>query len=221
VFVDDKAIEFFSSRMLLVKINAGEDTLIKKEYNVSGFPTNILMDARGNEIDRMMGFAPTDEYLKTMIDYASGVGTLDDLLNRAKGDVDRALYFEIAEKYKYRGGLEEAGQWYEKVIEAGDALDSLSGRSRLGWADMYRRAKDYDRSLAAFQAVLDDFPNGSVDQEAMIYKAYILKVQGNNDKALAVLEDFVKTYPESEDVEWAQEQIDKLKAEPADDAGDK
>ena len=75
MFVDTKAIEFFSTRMLLVKVNGKVDTLSREKYKVSGYPTNILLDNKGNEIDRLIGFAATDEFLKTMTDYAQGIGT--------------------------------------------------------------------------------------------------------------------------------------------------
>ncbi|MFQ5454256.1 MAG: thioredoxin fold domain-containing protein, partial [Candidatus Zixiibacteriota bacterium] len=157
VLIDDKVIDFFSSEMVLLKVNAEVDTALAKSYHISGYPTIVLTDSKGEEIDRIVGYRPADEFLQTLENYKNGIGTLDDLLSKADTSENRNLYFEIADKYKYRGGVEEAKNWYKKVIDAGEPTDSLSGESRLSIADMYRRAIDYDKSLEAFNKTMKDF----------------------------------------------------------------
>ena len=211
MFVDSTVISKLTSDWILVKVNGGEDSVSKKAHHVSGYPTTILAQKSGEEIDRLVGYEPPEEFLQTMIDYSNGIGTLEDLLGKAKGSEDRALFYEIADKYKYRGGSEQAEIWYNKVLATGKALDSLSGESRIAVADMYRRAKEYDRAVEAFAAIVTDFETGSFVQEAEIYIPYTLKAKGDTTAAIVAFEHYVENYPESEDAEWANEQIEKLK----------
>lgn len=214
MFTDSEAIDFFTDDMLLVKVNGDEDTLTKKEYRVSAYPTTVLLDKQGKDIDRIIGFLPTGEYIQTLVDYSNGIGTLFDLLRRAETEEDRELYFEIANKYKYRGGIEDAETWFDRVIAIGEPTDSLSGLSRMGIADMYRRAKDYDRSLSEFQAMARDLEGTSFEETADIYTAVVYDQANDTANAIAAFKKFVEKYPDSEDIEYALEKIENLENPP-------
>lgn len=211
VMVDTSVIGFFKNEMVLLKVNAEQDTALAKQYFVSGYPTVVLTDKNGEEIDRIVGYLDAAEFLKTLRDYKNGIGTLDDLLKRADSSTDRTLFFEIADKCKYRGKYDEATTWFQRVIGAGEPTDSLSGESRLSLADMLRRAKNYDGALAAYDTIRNDFKGTIFAEGAEIWKAIVYGKKGDTTAAIAAFEGFVKNYPESEDVEYANEQIKKLK----------
>lgn len=214
VFTDPKVVDFFTNEMLLAKINAEVDTLAKAEYRVSGYPTAVLIDRGGKEVDRLIGSEPAEEYIKTFVDYSNGIGTLADLLHQAETSEDRELYYNIATRYKYSGLPTEAESWFGRVIETGEPTDSLSGMSTLGIADMYRRAGEYDKSLAAFLAMANDFQGTTFEELADIYTAIVYEKKADTAIAIEAYQKFIDKYPESEDVEYAQEQIDKLQNAP-------
>lgn len=215
VYANPKGVDFFTNSMILAKVNAEVDTMDAKKYNISAYPTIVLVDKDGREVDRIVGYYPVDDFVKILDDYTKGIGTLDDLVARAADSTDRHLYFEVADKYKYRGMPDEAEAWFGKVVEMGDPTDSLSGEARMALADLYRRAKDYDKSLAAFQSIEKDFTTAPLGPDAVIWQALVLKAKGDTAKAIAEFERFVKTYPESEDIEYATGQIEQLKNPPA------
>lgn len=216
VLVDSQAINFFRDEVVLFKTNADIDTALKADYNISGLPTCVLVDKDGNEIDRVIGYAPTEEWLGMIQGYMRGEGTLDDLLGQAETNEDRDLFFQIAEKYKYRGMPEEAETWYGKVIDAGEPTDSVSAESRMAIADMYRRADDHDKALAAFQAIKKDFKSmGDYAMNACVYIGLVELAKGDSTAALKTFENFVKDYPETDASEFVQGQIDMIKNPPA------
>ena len=217
MFVDSVAVDFFANDVVLVKVNSKVDTLLAEKYSVSAVPTFVLTDANGEEIDRIVGSDSTEAFLQTIRDYENGIGTLDDLLHRAESETDRSLFFEIADKYKYRGGSDEAQTWYARVIDEGEPTDSLSAESRFSIADMFRRAKEYDRSHEEFGKIMSDFEGTMFAQDAEIYMAIINRQQGDTAAAIKAFEGYIKHYPESEDVEYANKQIEKLKNPDADE----
>jgi len=210
VFINDTAIDFFSNQMTLVKLNARVDTALSDRYHAKAFPTSLLLRKNGDEIDRLVGFAPTQEYLQTFVDYSNGIGTLEDLLGRAATETDRTLYLEIANKYKYRGNGDGAKNWFVRVIESGDPLDSLSGEARIAFADFYRRAKEYDKALVEYQKIAEEFapPHG---RDAVIWQAIVYRQMADTARTIATFESFIERFPESEDREYAEEQIERLK----------
>ncbi|MDX9858356.1 MAG: tetratricopeptide repeat protein [candidate division Zixibacteria bacterium] len=214
VFVDSSVKEYFTNEMVLVKVNAEKDTLLARRFHVSGYPTAVLVTNTGEEVDRIVGYAPPDEYLKTIKDYRNGIGTLDDLLTQAGAGPDRELFYKVADKYKYRGGDSAAIAWYTKVVEAGEPTDSLSGEARMALADMHRRAKEYDKSLATFAAIKNDFGTGRFAEAAGIWTAIVYRAMGDTTAAINAFEAFISSYPESEDVGYAKAQVEKLKNPP-------
>ena len=213
VFNQQDVMDYFTNNMTLVKINAEVNTLLTQKYHVSGFPTAVLVRKDGSEIDRIVGYAEKDEYMQMLKDYQLGIGTLDDLLNKIEEDFDRERAFEIADKYKYRGGKEEAKMWFTKVIEVGKPTDSLTAESRMSLADMSLRAKEYEDALKGFSGIAVDFKDKSIGELAEIYRAITFRRQGDTLQAIGAFEQFVVDHPKSEDIGYAQKQIKKLKGE--------
>jgi tetratricopeptide (TPR) repeat protein len=219
VFVDSQTIRVFSTEMVLTKINAEVDTAAARTFAISGYPTLVMVDKDGQEIDRISGYLPTKEFLKTIDDYSKGIGTLADLLNKAKVKPERQLSYDIADKYKYRGKPVEATEWYQKVIKGGQPNDSLAGESRMAVADMIRREKKWDEALTAFAAVEKDFKETkySFSADASIWQAITLSRKGDTTAAISAYEVFLKNYPNSEDTSYARKQIEKLKNPPVEE----
>ena len=250
VATQPEIIEFFTDDAVYAKINAEEDTLVSRAYKVMGFPTFVLTDSKGEEIDRIAGYLPTAEFLQTIDDYRNGIGTLGALLEEAKTKNDRELYFEIANKYKYRGDSKNGKEWYEKIAASGEKQDSLSGEAYLAIADMYRRedkdddamaaykkivedfkgtnfeprgmlyvghmnrwGKEFETALSIYNTVMAEFKGGEFEETAEIYRAINYRDKGDTTLAIAAFAGFAEHWPNSEDFDYANEQIAKLRGE--------
>ena len=201
--------------MIFTSIDAEKaDSLVAKNYNVSGFPTFVLTDSKGKEIDRVVGYLDADPFLEQIKNYMNGIGTLDDLLAKVKESQDRTLYFDIADKYKYRGGSDDAKSWFEKVIADGDKTDSLSGEASVSLADMALRNKNYEKALTDFATIEVDFKGTQFAETSILYSAYIYRAKMNDTtKSISEYERFAKTYPESKDAEYATNKAAELRGE--------
>jgi len=210
VFTDKEVIDFFTDEMLLVKINAEQDTTLARKYHVMGYPTNVLINRDGSEIDRLIGYEPAEDFMTTMRGFAMGRGTLADLVSRYASDPTRAGAFEIADKYKYRGDSTDAETWYDKVVALGQPTDSLSGEAELARADMYRRLKVYPKAVAQFGAMMQKFEGTRFEEIAEFYRAYTLQSMNDSTAAIKAYEGFIDHHPTSEDADYARDQIEKL-----------
>ena len=250
VLTDQKAIDFLASDVVFAKINAEVDTNVSKAYKIMGFPTFLLTDANGQEIERIAGYLGTDDFIKTVNDYRNGIGTLGALLEKSKEGQDRALFFEIANKYKYRGDTKSAKDWFDKIVASGEKKDSLAGETYMAIGDMYRRdknneqamavykqvvqefvgtpfegqgmlfvghthrrIKEFDKALAIYNEVMAKYKGASFEQEGEIYRAIAFRDMGDTTQAVSAFVAFVEHWPSSEDAEFANEQISKLRGE--------
>ena len=211
VFPTAEAAEYFSEKVVLAKIDAEVDTALAKKYFVSGYPTFVLVKSDGTEIDRIIGYMDIEEFTQTLNDYQNGIGTLDDLLARLEKSPDREMALEVANKYKFSGRPAEATRWFSRVIELGQPTDSISGEARSAEANMFYRAKDYERALSDFVGIEEDFGGTMFARDALIWQGLIHTRMENKSHAIASFENFLKIYPESEDVDYVNRKLADLR----------
>ena len=247
--ITEAAINYFTNEVVMAKVNAEVDTVLAREFGVRGYPTFVLTSSSGEEIDRVSGYLPIDEFIKTMSDYQKGIGTLQAVLADAEKSEDRSLYFNLADKYKYRGDSKNARVWFDKIIASADK-DSLSGEASMSIADMMRRndkddeamaaykqiivdyagtqfegkgmlyvghmhrwGKEFEKALNVYNGVMEKYKGLDFEEQAEIYRAIAYRDKGDTAQAIIAYADFVKHWPESEDVEYANKQVRKLRGE--------
>ena len=208
-----KSVIDLSKGMVFVKAEAKLDTLCRERYEIAGFPTVILMNSSGEEIDRIFGFLPPKEFVSTIQDYLQEKNTLEDLKRRFEADPkDALLAFQLADKYEGRRMYEEASSYYTKVVdldpndEKGNSDDALFN---LAWLKV--REKEYLKAVDAFNHFLHKFPKSEMVTIAERYIPYCYSRTGDTTRALKLFEEFLVLYPDSPDTGWVGDQIRALK----------
>jgi thioredoxin-related protein len=214
----DSSVIAFSKNIVFAKINAEVDTSVAQRYKIQGYPTIVLANADGTEIDRIGGYLEPKEFLETVDNYLHGRETLDDYLERAATNATIEVNYILANKYADRGMNDKAIDYYKKVILADPkAEDSLTPDAMLSLGYMYLRNDEFKNSFDQFEKVMDTFDGTETGADAMLYLAYGYRVRGEKGdtaNAITLYEDFLKKYPESPDTAHAQSMIEKLKNPP-------
>jgi thioredoxin-related protein len=201
------------TNMVFVRAEAKKDTILKERYKIAGFPTVMLLNSSGEEIDRIYGFLPPEEFVTTIQDYLQGKNTLEDLERRFEADPkDVELAFQLAEKYEGRRMYEEAGSYYSKVVdldpedEKGNSDDALFS---LAWLEV--RKKEYLKGVDAFKHFLQKFPKSEMVTDAEVSIPGCYAKAGDTTKALKLYERFLTEHPDSPDTGWVKDKIEALK----------
>jgi thioredoxin-related protein len=208
-----KDVIALSKEMIFVKAEAKKDTALRDQYEIAGFPTVILMKSSGEEIDRIYGYLPPEEFVSTIQSYLQGKETLEDIENRFGADsTDVELAFKLAEKYEGRRMYDQAAQYYQKVVdldpedEKGKSQDAMLN---LAWLEM--RKKEYLKAVDAFKNFLEKYPESEMAQDAEIYIPYSYANAGDTTTALELYQKFLMDHPDSKDTSWVREKIEELK----------
>lgn len=201
-----------AANMVFVKAEGKKDTVTRERYKIAGFPTVILMNSSGEEIDRIFGYLPPEKFVSTIQDYLQGKNTLVDLEKRFEADPkDAELAFRLAEMYEGRRMYEEANSHYSKVVdldpedEKGNSDDALFG---LAWLEV--RKKEYLKAMDAFKYFLQKFPESEIATDAEMYIPYCHAKAGDTTKALELYEKFLTEHPDSPDTTWVKDKIKAL-----------
>jgi thioredoxin-related protein len=199
VFSDEQIGEFINTKFVSLKVDGekGEGPQLMEKFGVPGYPTVILFNAQGEEIDRVVGFDGNKEnYLQTLQNYLEGKNTLKDYLSRVENEGDNAeLNYEIATKLLYRDEGNKALKYYQKVLQ-------LDPEDENGYKD------DSQYQIASIQIELNNDPQpfhnfikNSTDENyirrAYSYLARFYRKQQNYDKLITTHEECIGRFPKN------------------------
>lgn len=212
----DTSMVRFSENFVFFKANAEKDTALAEKYKVNGYPTVILANSSGLEIDRLVGYAPASDFIRDIKGYLKGEGTLADYEQKVKQNPkDIELWFTLGDKYQGRRAFDQAVASFTKVVEL-DPKDSTGKASEalydIGLVYMGRNVKQFDKAIEAFQRVGNEFPNSKVALDAEEYVPYSYEKMADTTKALSLYKKFLKDHPTLEpgEKDWVQKRIDGL-----------
>jgi tetratricopeptide (TPR) repeat protein len=212
-FTDTSVIRF-SMDFVFFRANAEKDTALAESYKVNGYPTVILANPRGEEIDRIVGYATAPDFIQDISGYLRGEGTLADLENKLKADTTNLeLRFRVGEKYQERKRFDEALFNFNQVISL-DPKDS-TGKASQALFDiglMSMRQKDYPQAIAVFRKLVKEYPKSKLRFDAEEYVPYSYEKMGDSTQAIKLYKKILTDYSEIEpsEKEWIEGRIKKL-----------
>ena len=197
------------------KLDSKLDSALVSDHGVSAYPTVILFSPNGDEIDRIVGYLPPREFIKTVKSYLKGQGTLVDLEGKLEADPSNIqLLYQVGEKYEDRSKHEEALKNYQNLI----SLDPKNNRGKTDSAlfriaRVYRLKKENQTAIDKFKELIQTFPESELRLDAEEYIPYLYSKMGDTTTALMLYEKLLIDYPdlEKEEKDWVEEEIKKLK----------
>ena len=156
-FKDADVIKSLSS-FTPVLVDGDTEKDVTKKYGVHGYPAMVFVDAAGEEIDRIVGYSPTAEFLKDVERIKSGEGTLPGLKKRfeaAPDDIDSG----IALGARLAGSNPDAAAAiFATLAEKAATKDrATQGRVHLEYAAALFEAGKRDAAVKQAEALVKEF----------------------------------------------------------------
>lgn len=179
----------------------GEGAAIYRRYHVVGYPTLLVLDEAGAEVDRVMGFVEGPELVGLVEGFRRGEGTLASLEQRAKTAKNPALLAEVAKRHALRGDARAVAETDQVVAgdprnAAGRAADALFV---LGKYYYLRGTSQPAEAAKTFERVRREFPTAKVVVDELPYHLAIAQHHlGDDAKAIATLDAWLAAGPDAE-----------------------
>ena len=208
----NKIVIEMSLDMVFAKINVDKDSLLSKNFGVSFFPTIIIFQSNGTEVDRLVGYYPPADFFNEIQLYLQGCETLEDYLVRLADEPDKIEYHLIvAEKYRNRSDWSLAIEYYSHVVRLSPEDNSNVENSMLEIAGVYSEKKDYAKAIAGYNEFIQRFPDSDKVEDALRRIPYCYKKKGDDIKAMELFEKYLYDYPNGKYAEWVANRIEELK----------
>ncbi len=212
-YVAPKVIRL-KDQLVFAKVNGWADTALARQYGISGYPTIILLASTGEEIDRLWGYFPPDDFHKNVTDYLAGVGTMPALEKQLAKEPEKIeLLMQVGEKYASRSWFEKAVALYEQVIakdpenKTGKVPTALSGiGDALDSEGKFMEAKE------RYQTIVEKYPTSEQYNDAVLEIPLMHEHAGDTATALSLYRQVLKEHPNHPDTTWLHKRITKLTA---------
>lgn len=217
-FVDQALLDYFKKeKYMMIKTNPEKDVESEKVFKVFSYPTMLIFDGKGKEIDRLLGYQGAQELIEKLEDLKKGIGTLEDFLGRyekTKGKAGKEnfdLIGKIMNKYIARADYPQALELVDEV----QRLDKDNGHKQAAAAlfsrgYIYYKWKKFQEAIDALLAIHKIFPKSEEASGAFLSAAFYAGKKKDPAQQLEILKKFVKTFPKHKSVERAKKQIAKL-----------
>ena len=179
-FSNEKIIDFANNHLISLKIDAekGSGPKQKEKYRVRGYPTIIILDNFGNELDRIVGYMPPENFLKELNRIKNGENTLSDLQFKfSKNSNDIAIKLELAKKYINLNVKDSAKKYLDDLQIYHKSNDAFTFQNFYNLSQLYYRIGELDISIDILDQIVDQ---GIDSSESAYFYGLLYKAKKNN-----------------------------------------
>jgi thioredoxin-related protein len=194
----DPAFQQYIEGLIAVQVDANSDVgeVAAKHFRVHSYPTMIVCEPGGREIERFYGFSSRDKFVGTIGDYLEGKNTAADFRDRSLKDPENLeLAFTAGRELAIRKRGEEAIPFLERVWRA-DTENTTGHVPRamllLSKSVYLEQLKARDKALPILEELSDRFPKTYHGTEATYMIARIYWETKEKQKAREVMLERVR-----------------------------
>jgi len=175
----------------------GDGLEIARRHHVVGFPTLLVLDEQGAEVDRVMGSMSASDLVRQLARLKDGKGALAELERQLAQAPSEALRMEAATRHAVRGDPRAVAELTEVVRNDPEnrARRAAAALLTLGKYYYLRGARDYARADSTLAELERRFPSTDEASQASYERAVAMQQGGRAKEARAQLDRWLEGGP--------------------------
>jgi TolA-binding protein len=199
-FAERQVIAEMADKYIWLKLNTETEEdgkRLQKEFAIFDYPTILILDADGTEVDRIAQYMPSAQFRKTV---AAMPGSPDSLASLRKAVQEEPnsvpARYALAEKFLSRNDYANAAPEFQKVIELDpENRQAKTDASRYNLALCLASQHKYEEAEAELNRLEADFPASTTMADAAVLRGQVYHCCSRLDEARAVLRAYLTKYP--------------------------
>jgi uncharacterized protein YyaL (SSP411 family) len=176
-----------------IKVDAekGNGPELSKRYDVSGFPTLLIVDDKGEELDRIIGYRPPEKFISELKPILAGksFAALKKRVSESPSDLEAVLL--LAKKHQGRGNYPESQELFKRLLSEEKTPATLRDEAEGGIA-LVAFYKSNGKEVAAVQKYFDKkIDSGNAVDHAQVLFEYHQKNK-NTEKVIQAADYLVR-----------------------------
>ena len=212
LYVNPAVIDSLAS-FKCVSLDADRDTTICAEYDIRLYPTIVIMDPYGSEIERMVGYHSPDEFLSRLSSVRMRDALVSDMFRREEQSAnDPRFLMDLADLLRNVGTYDAACLRYERAANLDkDNRLGIYEEATYAMAECSLLAGEYREGGARFRSFVGSNPASERCGEAAIFAALCYQHSRDRRAAIEMLETYLRS-SRGEFSEFAAKRLADLKA---------
>lgn len=196
-FADASVLKELGPHYVWLRLNTekqADGIAAQKRFRISSYPTTLLLDPEEQISERMKGYLPPEEFLRSIRFLSQELGSFVDLREQVRSQPGNAkLTFELANKYAQRRDFRRAAENYENLISfaSPDELAECYFYLALSLASDGKKRK----ALARLTELRKRFPRSERVADALSLQGQILFDLGEKREATRLWQDYLSRFP--------------------------
>ncbi|MGD9900249.1 MAG: thioredoxin fold domain-containing protein [Calditrichaceae bacterium] len=184
-----------AENFLSYKINAekGDGIELAKKYNITGFPSILFINAAGEEVDRLIGYYPPENFIPVVTDILNNKNTYLSLIKEYKTEPNNPkVAYPYAQKLYDRGQHTEALNIFDSIIVSDPENKSgVLGPVYLQKGMLALREGDVAEAITDLNLVTGKYNQFEESHLAYAYLAMISERSDEPEEAIRLLKEAV------------------------------
>ena len=218
-FKDPLLVEEMRDDYVWVKLNAETDPMgsqLREQFAVSSYPTIVVTDYDGSEIDRLHGYIEASDFKQRIEFFVASPDTFKGLQQRLEAQPDSLpTHFSLGEKYLERGRLFTAAKHFVQVIVSDpENLQGLTDVSYYWLAHTLATGGQPEEALIQLTKLADRFHSSPVLADAYLLQGQIHTFGNRSEEARQTFNVFLERFPRHEQRTWVKQLLKELDPSP-------
>lgn len=199
-FAEPQLIKKMADQYVWLKLNTEteEDGMrLQKEFAILTYPTILVLDAEGEEVDRVGRFLAAPQFTETVESFVNNPDSHFSLKKAVQEHPDSvSARYALAEKLLNQNNYLKAAPQFQKVIELDP--ENREGKTDLGQYNLalcLASQEKFDEAIAQLDLLKTRFPKSGTVADATVLRGQIYHCCNKLDEAQAVLREYVDKYP--------------------------
>lgn len=179
-----------------IAVNGDMDTSLCREYDVRLFPTIVITDPYGVEVDRVVGYCPAADFLKRLALAGHADEMLADMFRReAATENDPGFLMGFGDLLRNAGTYDAALIRYEKAaaMDKGNRL-GICEEATYAMAECCMLAGEHKEAGRRFSLFAEAYPGSEHGHEALLLGALCYEQIGERNDAMDLLGRYLLAY---------------------------
>ncbi len=213
LYVNPAVVESLSS-FKCVSVDADRDTNLCQEYDIRLYPTIIIMDPYGGEIERMIGYHAPDEFLKRLSSIKMRDVLVSEMFKKEEQSADDPQFLmDFADLLRNMGTYDAALIRYERAanLDKGNRL-GIYEEATYAMAECNMLAGEYREAGDRFRFFVKSHPGSERREEATMLGAMCYEQAKDRTSAVEMLEDYLQNFRDGTFAQFASKKLTSLRA---------
>ena len=217
-YSDPQLIKDIANKYVWLKLNTETEEdgkRLQKDFAILTYPTTLVLDGQGEEVDRIGRFLPAAEFTETVQSFAHSPGSMASLRKTAQEQPNSvSAHYTLAEKLLEQNNYAKAAPEFEKVIALDpDNREHKTDLSYYNVALSLASQNKFVEAIVQLDTLQERFPNSTAVADSAVLRGQIYHCCNELDKAQAVLRDYVNKYPTNGHIQEVENLLSAMEAQ--------